>query len=589
MFGVMTVLPQGDGGVRIANGYVPSGRSLSHPETHVRFVLPAAQLRRFVDSVAVLLPTIDTDSIRHSLPDREYAPDAPMIGTPTGLGLNMWLSTTGWIRAGFNCGRPGQGQIYFFQAGPHHFADFRRAVQAAVDRVRLQPRLAPRGGRPFVTHELSCEVAPQPPVQQATLSRSTGQARSREVLARFVVDTFGLVEPRSIEFMAGIDSMSRRVVAEALGGWKFQPAAAGLSLVRVQRYVSVMLRPPDADAVVLAAGPDSASQTLVASRTIFFRSGPEPEPPPLNTTTEAWPRAIAAMRPYVDRARASWPSARARFGGFPLGHRLVVTARLTDILGRMEHVTIQVDSVRATLIHGRIQSEVGSVIGWRRGDLFSLDETDLIDWMIVGPTGPVEGDVVGRWFRARPPALPALPALPPSTPPASRSQAEAGASPTIRPVWRDSVRYGGGPSVGAPLSDYTGQSPPARWCLEATRGAPGDFGNSGQSWINISRSWLRQVLSDTTSHGDGWRKVLGGAPRLEASDSIVQVFHEAECREIAGILNRDLLGWVVGAPPVVVLRVRDYLIAFPSNARMGEFGMAVGMDSRRVIRGVAAW
>jgi hypothetical protein len=381
-----------------------------------------------VDSVAVLLPTIDTDSMRHSLPDREYAPDAPMIGTPTGLGLNMWLSTTGWIRAGFNCGRPGQGQIYFFQAGPHHFTDFQRAVQAAVDRVGLQPRLAPRGGRPFVTHELSCEVVPQPPVQQATLSRSTGQARSREVLARFVVDTFGLVEPRSIEFMAGIDSMSRRVVAEALGGWRFQPAAAGLSLVRVQRYVSVMLRPPDADAVVLAAGPDPASQTLVASRTIFFRSGPEPEPPPLVTSSEAWPRAIAAMQPYVDRARASWPSARARFGSFPLGHRLVVTARLTDILGRMEHVTIQVDSVRDPVIHGRIQSEVGSVIGWRRGDLLSLDETDLIDWMIVGPTGTVDGDVVGRWFRARPPALPVLPGLPPSNPPTPRRQAESGAT-----------------------------------------------------------------------------------------------------------------------------------------------------------------
>ncbi len=29
------------------------------------------------------------------------------------------------------------------------------------------------------------------------------------------------------------------------------------------------------------------------------------------------------------------------------------------------------------------------------------------------------------------------------------------------PPWRDSARYGGGPSVGAPPSDYTGAKPPA--------------------------------------------------------------------------------------------------------------------------------
>lgn len=48
-------------------------------------------------------------------------------------------------------------------------------------------------------------------------------------------------------------------------------------------------------------------------------------------------------------------------------------------------------------------------------------------------------------------------------------------------------------------------------------------------------------------------------------------------------------GWSVGPPPVVIFRVYDYLIAFPSNARRGEFGLAVGMSSQRRIRGVAAW
>lgn len=157
------------------------------------------------------------------------------------------------------------------------------------------------------------------------------------------------------------------------------------------------------------------------------------------------------------------------------------------------------------------------------------------------------------------------------------------------PPWRDSIRTGDGPSVGAPPSDYTGAAPPATWCLQATGHAPGDFGTTGASWTEASRSWLRQVLSDTTDFGTGWRKVLGGAPHLTPSDSIAQVTDERTCHEIAELLNRELLGWRVGPPPVVVFRVRDYLIAYPSNARMGEWGLAIGMTLRREIRGVATW
>jgi len=157
------------------------------------------------------------------------------------------------------------------------------------------------------------------------------------------------------------------------------------------------------------------------------------------------------------------------------------------------------------------------------------------------------------------------------------------------PLWRDSARYGGGPSVGAPPSDYNGDKPPAKWCLQTDARAPGDFGISGWGWMTASRSWLRDVLSDTTDHGKGWRKVLGGAPVLTPSDSIYQILDENECREIAQILNRDVLGWVVGPPPVVVFRVRDYVIAYPSNARRGEWGLAVGMTLERRIRGVAVW
>jgi hypothetical protein len=128
------------------------------------------------------------------------------------------------------------------------------------------------------------------------------------------------------------------------------------------------------------------------------------------------------------------------------------------------------------------------------------------------------------------------------------ARTDSGKAAPATPTWRDSVRYGGGPSVGAPPSDYTGETPPAQWCLQATRRAPGDFGVTGQNWTQASRSWLRQVLSDTTHHGNVWRQVLGGAPQLAATDSIVQVTDEDTCRAIAEILNRELLGWKVGPP-----------------------------------------
>jgi hypothetical protein len=169
-----------------------------------------------------------------------------------------------------------------------------------------------------------------------------------------------------------------------------------------------------------------------------------------------------------------------------------------------------------------------------------------------------------------------------------RDSAKTNAASAAHP-WRDSVRYGEGPSVGAPLSDYTGKAPPSKWCLQPTTRPPGDFGVTGANWTEASRSWLRDVLTDTSEFGQGWRKVLGGAPLLSPRDSIVHIVTENECHEIADIINREILGWSVGPPPVVVFRVRDYLIAYPSNARMGEFGLAVGMTTKHQIRGVATW
>ena len=146
-----------------------------------------------------------------------------------------------------------------------------------------------------------------------------------------------------------------------------------------------------------------------------------------------------------------------------------------------------------------------------------------------------------------------------------------------RPHWSNQVRYGGGPSMGAPHSDFDGTRVPLRWCLPVGE------------WERFSRQWLAANLSDTSSLGTGWRAALGGAPQLRTSDTVAFVADDELCRRVANVINRELLGWSVGPPPVVVLRMRDRFIAFPSNPWRGEFGYAVHLDQTLRVLGVATW
>lgn len=145
------------------------------------------------------------------------------------------------------------------------------------------------------------------------------------------------------------------------------------------------------------------------------------------------------------------------------------------------------------------------------------------------------------------------------------------------PPWSTQVRYGGGPSLGAPSSDFDGSRPPERWCLRVP------------DWERRAVWWLTLTLSDTTTFGAGWRRVLGDAPQLTSADTVAPVYDEGRCQRVADVINRELLGWSVGPPPIVLLRVRDRLVAFPSNAWRGHFGYAVQLDQTPRIVGVAAW
>ena len=130
--------------------------------------------------------------------------------------------------------------------------------------------------------------------------------------------------------------------------------------------------------------------------------------------------------------------------------------------------------------------------------------------------------------------------------------------------------------MGSPRSEFDGSRPPPRWCLP-----------SGE-WERASAELMTKILGDTTEFGAAWRSALGDAPALLPSDTATVVLDEPACQQAAAVINRDLLGWNE-APPILLLRIKDRLVAFPSNATMGEFGFAVHLDLSPRILGVATW
>lgn len=109
-----------------------------------------------------------------------------------------------------------------------------------------------------------------------------------------------------------------------------------------------------------------------------------------------WHAAVRATAPYVARARATYPAARARYqAGLPPGHTFFVTTRLADSRGRLEQVFVAVDSIVGDRIHGRLWSDIHLVDGYRREQPLVVAEAELVDWMIARPDGTEEGNVVG--------------------------------------------------------------------------------------------------------------------------------------------------------------------------------------------------
>ena len=106
-----------------------------------------------------------------------------------------------------------------------------------------------------------------------------------------------------------------------------------------------------------------------------------------------------AIKPYIQKARTTYPQARERFlKGLPPKHTFFVTTRLLDSTKRFEQVFIAVKEIKDGKISGLIWSDINLVTGYKRGDAYTFPESEIIDWTISKPDGTEEGNFVGNFL-----------------------------------------------------------------------------------------------------------------------------------------------------------------------------------------------
>lgn len=107
----------------------------------------------------------------------------------------------------------------------------------------------------------------------------------------------------------------------------------------------------------------------------------------------------AAIKPYVEQARKTYPEAKERFlAGLPPKNFFFVTTRLHDSAGRWEQVFIAVKEIKDGVITGLIASDIETVTGFKASDKYSFPESELMDWTIAKPDGSEEGNFVGKFL-----------------------------------------------------------------------------------------------------------------------------------------------------------------------------------------------
>ena len=124
-----------------------------------------------------------------------------------------------------------------------------------------------------------------------------------------------------------------------------------------------------------------------------------PKDKPVNAGASQAEQIEAAIKPYIEKAKSTYPQAKARFlNGLPPRQTLFITTRLYDSSKGIEQVFIAVKEIKDGRISGVIASEIHLVSGYREGDAYSFPESALIDWTISKPDGTEEGNFVGKFL-----------------------------------------------------------------------------------------------------------------------------------------------------------------------------------------------
>ena len=148
----------------------------------------------------------------------------------------------------------------------------------------------------------------------------------------------------------------------------------------------------------LVASSVSIAQQPTPTREVYVAPN-APKDKPVNAQESEAEQIEAAIKPYIEKARSTYPEAKARFlKGLPPKHTFFITTRLTDSSKRIEQVFIAVNEIKEGKVSGVIASEIHLVSGYKFGDTYSFLESELIDWTISKPDGTEEGNFVGNFL-----------------------------------------------------------------------------------------------------------------------------------------------------------------------------------------------
>ena len=105
-----------------------------------------------------------------------------------------------------------------------------------------------------------------------------------------------------------------------------------------------------------------------------------------------------AMAPYIAKARATYPQAKAHFlAGLPAGYRFSVWLYLHDPDGTREGSFIDVKKIAGGKITGTL-AQADMLKTYKAGQTLTIKESDIQNWVILRPDGTEEGNYVGKFL-----------------------------------------------------------------------------------------------------------------------------------------------------------------------------------------------